>query len=89
VLAIARIGGGQSDGGTVFAQSGGSRDAKDPLAPPTFALTPEHYNRVLRLLDNGIPVKLEVDIRARFVDDRTDSANVIAEIPGARNRTKS
>ena len=85
VLAVARIGGGQSDGGTVFAQSGGSRNASDPLAPPTFALTPEHYNRVLRLLDRGIPVKLEVDIRARFVDDRTDSANVIAEIPG---RTK-
>jgi hypothetical protein len=85
VLALARIGGGQSDGGTVFAQSGGSRDPKDPVAPPTFALTPEHYNRVLRLLDNGIPVKLEVDIRARFVDDRTDSANVIAELPG---RTK-
>lgn len=82
VLAIARIGLGQSDGGTVFAQSGGSRDARDPLAPPTFALTPEHYNRVLRLLDRGIPVKLEVDIRARFIDDRTDSANVIAEIPG-------
>jgi len=85
VLAVARIGAGQSDGGTVFAQSGGSRDAKDPLAPPTFALTPEHYNRVLRLLDRGIPVKLEVDIRARFIDDRTDSANVVAEIPG---RTK-
>jgi len=86
VLAVARMGGGQSDGGTVFAQSGGSRDAKDPVAPPSFALTPEHYNRVLRLLDRGIPVKLEVDIRARFVDDRVDSANVIAEIPG---RTKA
>src|SRR5688500_4337368 len=85
VLAVARIGLGQSDGGTVFVQAGGSRDAKDPLAPPTFALTPEHYNRVLRLLDNGIPVKLEIDIRARFIDDRTDSANVIAEI---RGRTK-
>jgi len=32
-----------------------------------------------------MPVKLEVDIRARFIDDRTDSANVVAEIPG---RTK-
>jgi hypothetical protein len=86
VLAVARIGAGQSDGGNVLAQSGGSRDARDPLAPPSFVLTPEHYNRVLRLLDSGIPVKLEVDIAARFIDDRTDSANVVAEIPG---RTKA
>ena len=86
VLALARIGGGQSEGGTVFAQAGGSRDAKDPVAPPTFALTPEHYNRVLRLLDNGIPVTLELEIRARFIDDRTDSANVVAEIPGRTKR---
>jgi len=86
VLAVARIGGGQSEGGTIFVQGGGSRDPKEPVAPPTFALTPEHYNRVLRLLDRGIPVKLAVDIRARFVDDRTDSANVVAEI---RGRTKA
>jgi carboxypeptidase Q len=85
VVAVARIGLGQSDGGTVFAQAGGSRDARDPIAPPTFMLTPEHYNRVLRLLDAGTAVKLEVDIRARFIDDRTDSVNVVAEIPG---RTK-
>jgi hypothetical protein len=82
VLAVARIGGGQSDGGTVFAQAGGSRDPKDPPAPPSFSLTPEHYNRVLRLLDNGIPVTLQVEIEARFIDDRTDSVNVVAELPG-------
>ena len=55
---------------------------KDPVPPPTVALTPEHYNRVLRLLDNKIPVKLEFEIQAKFLDDRTDSVNVIGEIPG-------
>jgi len=49
-------------------------------------LTPEHYNRIARLLDHKIPVKLEFDIQARFVDDRTDSVNVIGEIPGGRRR---
>jgi len=49
-------------------------------------LTPEHYNRVLRLLDNKIPVKLEFDIQAKFLDDRTDSVNVIGEISGGRKR---
>ena len=86
VAVVVRLGGGQSSGGTVFGQDAGSRDAKDPIPPPTVALTPEHYNRVLRLLDNKIPVKLEFDIQAKFLDDRTDSVNVIGEISGGRKR---
>ena len=77
VAVVVRLGGGQSSGGTVFGQDAGSRDIKDVVPPPTVALTPEHYNRVLRLLDNKIPVKLEFDIQAKFLDDRTDSVNVI------------
>jgi Zn-dependent M28 family amino/carboxypeptidase len=50
------------------------------------ALTLEHYNRIARLLDRKIPVKLEFDIQARFIDDRTDSVNVIGEIEGGRKR---
>jgi len=86
VAVVVRIGGGPSTGGTVFAQAGGSRDPKDPVPPPMVALTPEHYNRIARLLDHKIPVKLEFDIQARFVDDSTDSLNVIGEIAGGRKR---
>jgi len=86
VAVVVRIGGGRSEGGTVFAQAGGSRDPKDPVPPPMVALTPEHYNRIARLLDHKVPVKLEFDIEARFVDDRTDSVNVIGEIEGGRKR---
>jgi len=86
VAVVVRIGGGRSEGGTVFAQAGGSRDPKDPVPPPMVALTPEHYNRIARLLDHKVPVKLEFDIEARFVDDRTDSLNVIGEIEGGRKR---
>jgi carboxypeptidase Q len=86
VAVVVRLGGAQSGGGTVFAQAAGSRDIKDPVPPPSVALTPEHYNRVLRLLDNKIPVKLEFDIQAKFLDDRADSVNVIGEIPGGRKR---
>ena len=83
---VVRLGGGQSSGGTVFGQAAGSRDPKDPIPPPSVVLTPEHYNRVLRLLDKKIPVKLEFEIQAKFLDDRTDSVNVIGEIPGGRKR---
>jgi len=86
VAVVVRLGGGQSSGGTVFGQAAGSRDMKDAVPPPSVVLTPEHYNRVLRLLDNKIPVKLEFDIQAKFLDDRTDSVNVIGEIPGGRKR---
>src|SRR5580765_1276266 len=86
VAVAVRVGGGRSEGGTVFAQAGGSRDPKDPVPSPMVTLTPEHYNRIARLLDHKIPVKLEFDIQARFLDDRMDSVNVVGEIPGGRKR---
>jgi hypothetical protein len=86
VAVVVRIGAGRSEGGTVFGQAAGSRDPKDPVPPPTVALTPEHYNRIARLLDRKIPVKLEFDIQARFLNDRTDSVNVVGEIEGGRKK---
>jgi len=83
---VVRAAAGRSEGGTVFAQGGGTRDPKDPVPPPMVVLTPEHYNRIARLLDHKIPVKLEFNIEARFIDDRMDSVNVIGEIPGGRKR---
>jgi hypothetical protein len=85
VLVAVRLGSAASDGGTVFAQSGGSRDAKDPTPPPTVALATDSYNRILRLLDAKIPVKLEFEIETAF-NDRTDSVNVIGEIPGGAKK---
>jgi len=73
------------DGGTVFASEGGSRDPKDPVPPPMVAVTPEHYNRVVRLLQHGIPVKLEFDIKTQFID-AVDSFNVIGEIEGTTKK---
>jgi hypothetical protein len=71
----------KGDGGTVFATSGGSRNPKDPVPPPMFTVTPEHYNRAARLVQKGEKVVVEVDIDAKFLDE-SDSFNVIAEIPG-------
>ena len=82
VLVAVRIGNSPSEAGTVFAQGGGSRNISDPVPSPMVALTPEHYNRILRLLDAKIPVKLEFEISTQFFDDRTDSVNVIGEIRG-------
>jgi hypothetical protein len=70
------------DGGTVFASSGGPYDPKKPVAVTSVALTPEHYNRIARLMDHNIPVKLQFNIQNQIFEDQTDSVNVVAEIPG-------
>ncbi|MGA9627150.1 MAG: M20/M25/M40 family metallo-hydrolase [Bryobacteraceae bacterium] len=54
-------------------------------SPPQVSLTAEHYNRIARLLEHNVPVKLQFDIKTEF-DPNTDSFNVIAEIPGAAKK---
>ncbi|HBY58422.1 MAG TPA: peptidase M28, partial [Solibacterales bacterium] len=73
----------RGDGGTVFGASAGSREVKDPIPPASVALTPEHYNRIFRLVQKKIAVKVELDVQAKFFPEETDSFNVIAELPGS------
>jgi hypothetical protein len=69
-----------ADGGTVFGQGAGSEDPKRPLPPASIALTPEHYNRLVRLIDHKLPVTIELEVRAK-ISEPADSFNVIGEIP--------
>jgi len=70
------------DGGTLFPPVVGSQlaDAVDP--PATIALTPEHYNRIARLVVAGLEPRVAVEVRTRFHDDSLDTTNVVAEIRG-------
>jgi carboxypeptidase Q len=43
----------------------------------------EHYNRVVRMMDAGTPVELEIDVDARFHDEDANAYNTVAEIPGS------
>jgi carboxypeptidase Q len=72
------------DGGTIFPSSGGSRGADAGTGVPSVTLAVEHYNRMMRILDKGIAVKVELHIQAKFFDETTtpNGFNVIAEIPG-------
>ena len=85
VLAIVNTSEASRDG-LVFAQSAGPFDAKDPLAPPSFVLSHEQYNRILRLLDKKIPVKLRLNLQAECSDRNADSYNVVGEIPGGAKK---
>jgi len=81
VLVVISPGSGP-DGGTVMGSAAGSQSADAPLPPPSVLLTNEHYNRIARLIEKGIPVTLAFDIAAKFTDPG-DSFNVVAELPGA------
>jgi hypothetical protein len=66
----------------------GSRDdrwsaAGDSAAPVMIAITPEHYNRMYRILERGIPVKVELEVRNTIGDKPRDAENLIGEIPGS------
>ncbi|MBE0713788.1 MAG: M20/M25/M40 family metallo-hydrolase [Candidatus Aminicenantes bacterium] len=49
---------------------------------PIVAVTPEHYNRMYRILKRGLAVKIEIEIRNRLGDKVEKAANVLGEIPG-------
>lgn len=86
---LASIGSGLSaqqqrtDGGTIFPSGGGSRGEDAGQGVPTVTLAVEHYNRMVRILDKGLPVKVELNIQTKFFDETTPNGfNLVAEIPG-------
>ena len=65
--------------GTIFVTG---RDA-GANAIPAVVLVSEHYNLVARLLQQGIAVKLAVNVQAKYDESDRNADNVIAEIPGS------
>jgi carboxypeptidase Q len=54
-----------------------------PKQPTSFVLAAEHYNRIIRILEKGIPVEMEVELRATYNDKNLTDYNVIAELIGS------
>ena len=50
------------------------------------AITPEQYNRIVRLLQHGITPKLTFDIQTEYQKDDLMGFNVIGEIPGTTKK---
>ncbi|MGD8327982.1 MAG: M20/M25/M40 family metallo-hydrolase [Acidobacteriota bacterium] len=74
----------RTDGGTIFPGGGGPRDENAGDVVPSATIAVEHYNRMMRILEKGVPVKMEVDIETRFHDEtRPNGFNIIGEIPGS------
>lgn len=86
------------DGGTLFvtgasvpgpATTSGSNprrpaawDKDAPRTVPQVVLAVEHYNRLVRMIDQGELLKMSVDLAVQFHEDDLLGYNTIAELPG-------
>ncbi|HYZ85245.1 MAG TPA: M20/M25/M40 family metallo-hydrolase [Bryobacteraceae bacterium] len=77
---------GRGEAGTVFGQSASTREKKDSIAVPTAVLAVEHYNRIARLVEKKIPVKVEFDLQSQVFEDSLDGINIVGEIPGGKKK---
>jgi hypothetical protein len=53
-----------------------------PPSPPIVALLTDHYGRIYRMLQHGVPVGLEMNVQNRWLREDSRSFNVLADIPG-------
>ena len=75
------------DLGTVFvagaqAKEGQARDENAEVLPQ-MTIDAEHYNRIFRMAQKGIPVKISMEIKANYTNPDKTEHNLIAEIPGS------
>jgi hypothetical protein len=56
--------------------------SKDAKVIPQLVVAIEHYNRIVRMLQAGEPVKMTVDLAVQYQDADMMGYNTIAEIPG-------
>ena len=70
--------------GTLFLQT---RDA-GAMGVPTVVVAGEHYNNLIRLLEDRVPVTLRVNVQGRYFTRDTSGYNVIAELPGTDPQLK-
>jgi carboxypeptidase Q len=57
-------------------------DKDAPKFPPQIVVAKEHYNRLVRMIEQGEKLKMVVDLSVQFHDDDPMAYNTIAEIPG-------
>jgi len=70
------------DYGIVHVSGGGSREPGANPGVTALSMAAEHYNRILRHLDHGETVELEIRVDAQFHDEDTKAYNTVAEIRG-------
>jgi hypothetical protein len=53
-----------------------------PAMPPQVAVSAESYNRIVRMIQAGEKVRMQIDLEVKYYNDDLMAYNTIAEIPG-------
>lgn len=75
--------------GTLRIHSSGSYAIGGSAGVPSVVVAKEQYNRMVRLIEKGIAVKIRLDVQTTFDTDDIMAHNVIAEIPGTDGKLKN
>jgi len=74
--------------GTLFVQGGGAYSGTSPENFLDIVIGMEDYMMIKRMLQAGMPVKLEMDVKTAFTNPDLKGYNVIAEIKGSDPKLK-
>ncbi len=93
IITPSRDGGNGGGTGIIFDDNGANlvRNAQvkeNAATIPNAVMMIEHYNRLGRLLQNHVPVTLEVNIETKFTGDHEHGFDTVAEIPGTDPKLK-
>ena len=66
------------DGGTIFP---GTVSRTAAAGVPQVTLAVEHYNRMVRLIEHNVPVRVELDVKVQF-HENAKGYNFVGDIPG-------
>ncbi len=80
VLATVEI--SSRDNGVVRITGSAPIGSDGPTAITGVGIASEHYNRILRWLDDGTEVTLAIDVDAEFHEDDPSAYTTVAELPG-------
>jgi len=68
--------------GTLFRRGISPYDKSAPAFPPQVVVSGEHYNRMIRMIQAGEKVRLNINLEVQYQDEDLMGYNTVAEIPG-------
>lgn len=75
--------------GTLFTSSPRGYLKDTPKGISELEMAPEYVNLMTRLIENGVEVEIEAEVKTTFNENDLQGYNVIAEIPGSDENLKS